>query len=209
MNKTRQIIIIHGGDTFDHYEAYLDFLKNFSVDKDIFTKKNWKQSLAFELGETYEVIRPEMPCKWNAKYLEWQIWFEKLVPLFAPEAIFIGHSLGGLFLVKYLSENHYPKKITALMLVAAPYDMVDLGESLADFNLPSSLALLTKQCQKLYLYHSHDDPVVPFKEMEKYQTALTAVEVSGVTEINIKSLDQRGHCNQVSFPELSKDILAL
>ncbi len=208
MSRLRQVVVIHGGDTFARYEDYLDFLKNFAVDKSVFEKHGWKQSLGTELGSDYEVFKPEMPCKWNAKYLEWSLWFEKLIPLLSEEVIFIGHSLGGLFLAKYFSEHHYPKTISALMLVAAPYDMAETGESLADFNLPTSLELLAKQCQKIYLYHSQDDPVVPFQEMKKYQTALAATTPNKI-DVKTEILDQRGHCNQDRFPELVKDILSL
>src|SRR3989344_3659970 len=102
-----QIVVIHGGDTFDTYEQYLSFLKNYKIDFERFreNKKDWKATLAEKLGENYEVISHSMPNKRNAKYIEWKIWFEKFIPFLNPEVILVGHSLGGAFLAKYFSEN--------------------------------------------------------------------------------------------------------
>ena len=75
-----------------------------------------------------------MPNLINAKYNEWEIIFNKLVPFLNDTIIFIGHSLGGV-LAKYLSENKFPKKILATFLICAPYDDKDADYSLVDFNL--------------------------------------------------------------------------
>jgi hypothetical protein len=51
-----------------------------------------------------------MPNPMNARYNEWKILFKKIVLLLDDNVILIGHSLGAIFLVKYLSENKFPKK---------------------------------------------------------------------------------------------------
>lgn len=194
----KQVIVIHGGDTFDTYEDYLTFLKSFEINFEKLKTKKWKDSLGEKLGSDFEVVMPQMPNKFNAKYLEWQIWFEKLIPFFAEEVIFVGHSLGGIFLAKYLSENQYPKKIKATFLVAACFDDRDADYSLADFVLPSTLIKLQEQGGKLYLYHSKDDPVVPFTDVQKYQQQLPNAHLTVFTD--------RGHFDQPEVPELVKDI---
>jgi hypothetical protein len=77
----KQVVVIHGGDTFDSYEDYLTFLNAFEVDKESLFLKDWKSTLQSELGENYEVLCLQMPNMFNAKYLEWKIWFEKYIPL--------------------------------------------------------------------------------------------------------------------------------
>ena len=62
------------------------------------------------LGGGYEVLIPQMPNSQNARYSEWKILFEKIISILDDEIILIGHSLGGIFLVKYFSENDYAKK---------------------------------------------------------------------------------------------------
>ena len=51
----------------------------------------------------------------------------------------------------------------------------------------------------LYLYHSRDDPEIPFEHLERYRHALPRAKV--------QVLDGRGHeFNQPEFPELVADI---
>ncbi|KKR31753.1 MAG: hypothetical protein UT65_C0018G0007 [Parcubacteria group bacterium GW2011_GWF2_39_8b] len=196
----KQVVVIHGGDTFETYEKYLDFLCNYEIDSlDYFKHKGWKSILQEKLGDDFEVIRPQMPNKINAKYLEWRIWFEKLVPLLNPEVILVGHSMGGIFLAKYLSENNFPKKILGTFLVSAPYDAETFEYTLVDFVLPADLKKFEEQGGKIYLYHSTDDDVVPFDNLEKYKKQLPSATA--------RVFEDRGHFNQEDFPELVQDIL--
>lgn len=197
--KKQQVVVIHGGDTFDTYDQYINYLKSIELDSSYFESGGWKQMLAEQLGENYEVIRPQMPCKWNAKYLEWKIWFEKCIPFFQENTIFIGHSLGGIFLAKYFSESQYNKNIKALFLVAAPYALSDT-ESLADFVLKGSVSSLSQKIPTIYLYHSSDDQVVPVSEVERYQADLP----QAITRL----FNDRGHFRG-ELPEIIKDIQEL
>ena len=197
----KQILIIHGGTTFNTYKEYLTFLKNAKISvEDFRPHSDWKDNLQKKLGNKFDVLQPSMPNKKNAKYKEWKIWFEKIIPLLDKEIVLIGHSLGGIFLSKYLSENKIPNKITATFLVAAPY--VDLKSKwLIDFKLPRSSALFSQQSSKIYLIHSKDDLVVPFADIKKYKRFLP----DAMTEI----LSNRGHFRQETFPEIVKLIKSL
>ena len=167
-----QVFVIHGGDVFATYEEYIAYLKAMTVDFEQGQRKGWKSSLPEVLGERYEVIAPRMPNTNNAKYEEWKIWFEKYIPYMRDDLVLVGHSLGGLFLGKYLSENTLPAHIAAVFLIAAPYELDQdhrQDHGIAEFMLPSSLGLFEKQAGKLYLFQSTDDPVVDFRELAKYQ----------------------------------------
>jgi len=199
----KQIIVIHGGDTFDTYEKFLDFLKNRQIDFERYRYhiKDWKATLGNELRDEFEVILPDMPNGKNAKYLEWKIWFEKFIPYFEPEVVLVGHSLGGTFLAKYLSENKFPKKIRAVFLVAAPYDAESTKDSMGDFILPRDLSKINEQTEKIFLYFSKDDSLVSFADFEKYKYALPTAEIA--------IFEDRGHFSQIKFPELISDIKKL
>ncbi len=194
----KQIVVIHGGDNFDTYREYLAFLKSYKINFERMKSKGWKDNLEKRLGKGFEVILPNMPNKYNARYLEWKIWWEKIIPYLEPKVILVGHSLGGTFLAKYLSENKFPKEISALFLVAAPYDDKDADYSLADFKLKKDLSLLGKQAGKLFIWQSEDDDVAPFADFEKYKKALPGA--------NFKAFRDKGHFTQNTFPELAREI---
>lgn len=193
-----QIIVVHGGETFDTYEGYLENLRAKKLDFARLMQEDWKGRLGDSLGKNFQVILPQMPNKKNAKYLEWKIWFDKIVPFLEDGCILIGHSLGGIFFAKYLAEEMVPKKIKALFLISAPYDDADFEDSLADFVLPSHFGKLTTQVENVYLYHSPDDPVVSVADFYKYQKSLPKAE--GIL------IENRQHFNQEAFSEIVEKI---
>lgn len=195
----KQVIVIHGGDSFDTYEKFLDSLKNWEVTINSFLpKSDWKSSLQEELGDEYEVLSPRMPNKQNARYNEWKIWFERMFPFLADEVVLVGHSMGGLFFAKYLSENVFPKKIDALFLVAACHNNT---EDIGDFRTADDLSGVSKQCASIHLFHSKDDRVVAVSEAETYQKVWP--------EAKLHLFEDRGHFNQQDFPELVGEIKKL
>lgn len=196
----KQVVVIHGGDAFDKYEDYIKYLEGFELTEERLRKKGWKDNLQKDLGEDFDVLTPRMPNSMNARYKEWKIWFEKIIPLLDKEIILIGHSLGGIFLAKYLSENTYPKKIKAVFLVAAPYNTVSY-HPLVDFNIELSLDNFSKQAGKIFFFHSKDDKIVPFDNFKRYKKELPEAETRVFTD--------RGHFNSESLPELVEDIKSI
>lgn len=195
----KQVVVIHGGDSFDTHEEYISFLKSFEIDSlDYFTGNNWKTTLQERLGDNFEVILPRMPNPFDARYAEWRIWFDKLVPFLNDGVVFVGHSLGGIFLAKYLLENKFLKTITATILISAPFDGEGDEESLVDFTLPPSLELFEKQGGQIFIYHSKDDTSVLPIQCDKYKKALPSAKVM--------MFEDRGHFTQEEFPELVENI---
>lgn len=198
----KQILYIHGGETFNTYDEYITFLKEFNVDIDYVTKKRWKHELGDNLGSEYKVIRAEMPNALNAKYIEWEIIFKKYLDKTQDELILIGHSLGGIFLAKYLSENKLNKKLSGVFLVSACFDDSDSSYSLADFVInPDKLSQLDQCTDNLFLYHSKDDEVVKYSDFEKYLKHLPSAKGRTFTD--------RGHFNVENFPEIIEDIKSI
>jgi len=197
----KQVILIHGGSTFNTYKDYLAFLKGLKIDLNRYTRIKWNDSLRKDLGSKFDILLPKMPNPINAKYNEWKILFKKIALLLDNNVILIGHSLGAIFLVKYLSENRFPKKILATLLISPPYDEEGMEESLGDFILPKNLNKLNKQGGKIFIYQSKDDLVVPYSHLKKYKKALP--------EAIVREFKKRGHFNQSKFPELIRDIKGL
>lgn len=188
----KQVVVIHGADSFKTYQEYLHSLKKWPVTcRTFLPRSSWKSDLPRVLGKRYQVLSPAMPNKSNARYAEWKVWFERMRPYIHRDVIFVGHSLGGMFLAKYLAENRFPKKIEALILVAAPHNRTaDIG----DFRLPKSLRPVTHQAKNIILIYSQDDPIVPLAELRIFQRAWPTAQT-----IIFK---KRGHFNQPRFPEL-------
>lgn len=190
----KQIIVIHGGDSYNTYEEYLSNLKKWEIDFESLKNKGWKNLLGDKLGKNFEVILPKFPNSANAKYIEWKIYFEKLIPFFNNKVILLGHSLGAIFLIKYLSENIIPKNIIGLFLVSTPYS----PKNNTDFSFKINPKNIQSQCKNIFLYHSTDDTVVDFKDFEKYKKELT--------NAIFREFKNRGHFYQKTFPEIIKDI---
>ena len=191
--------MVHGGDVFDDNQGYLNFIRDYKIESiDYFSRTKWKNRLQDDLGQEYLVIQPTMPNKYNAQYIAWKMWFEKIFPFLHDGLILIGSSLGGTFLAKYLSENKMPVSIAKLFLLAAPFDMGEIGYDRGDFIPPEDYSLLVDQCKEVYLYQSKDDRVVPYSEVEKFQEVLPGAVA--------RIFEDKGHLNVKEFPELVADI---
>ena len=197
MKNKRQIFIVHGAESFKDYGDYLNYLKtrNISLDKWV----NWRDEyLDKKLGSSFEIIRPRMPNPDNAYYAEWKINFERYIPLLRNGVILIGISMGGIFLARYLSENKFPKKLSAVFLVAAPYSNTLPGEYFGGgFKLKPDLSLIEKNCKNTTLLFSQDDNVVPLIHATKYAKKLPKAKIMIFESKN-------GHFRIPEFPEIVK-----
>lgn len=199
MKNKPQILLVHGGMTFKNKKDFLFFLKNrkISIDKKI----RWYDSyLDKQLGSRFEIIRPAMPLKENAKYKDWKIHFERYLPYLRNDLVLIGGSLGGVFLAKYLSEHKFPKRVRSVYLVCPPFDNTLSGEDLlGGFKLKSNLTLLEKNSKNLYLLFSEDDDVVTVNHAEKYRKKLEKAQI-------IVYESKNGHFKISEFPEIVRMI---
>lgn len=178
-NLKKHVIIIHGAGP-KHYRSLAD------------GSGDWQTQLPFKLGEDYKVLAPQMPSPKNPSYDEWKILLDKyLARARSDEVIFVGHSLGGSFLLKYLSEQNIKQKIVGLYLVATPFNTIKGFETPINFSPFWSI-------QNLYLYHSTDDVEVPYAHSLMYQERLKA---------KLRTYNDRGHYFKRSeFTDIAQDI---
>lgn len=190
----QQVIVIHGGTTFQDYDMYLKSLSEKKLDINRFIyNPMWKELLQDNLGSEYQVLLPSMPNSTNARYSEWRVWFEHISSFFSDNCILIGHSLGAIFLAKYLSENSLSVKIKATILIAAPYDD-ESTEDLTDFKIVKLSERSTEQAGRLVFFNGMDDPVISVSDLSKYQDQLPSAE--------FKILSAPDHFVRADFPEL-------
>ena len=190
-----QILFIHGGDSFNSYEEYLENLKSREVDYlRLLPKDRWSAKLAPAFPDD-DILLPTMPNSANAQFDEWAIWFEKILPFLGPEARIIGHSLGAMFLAKYLHQKPLAQPVAQLHLVAGGYN--DELEGYGSFKVNSATGL-EKSARHIFVYHSEDDPVVPYAELAKFERDLPSATICRFTD--------RGHFVDPEFPELIKNL---
>lgn len=195
--EKKQIVYIHGGNAFSRYDAFLEYLKSAEIGNPLgeIVEKKWQPTIREELIGTHEVYYPAMPNSKNAKYCEWKMWFERYHAFLRDDVILIGHSLGGYFLAKYLSEEKMPVTVRSLYLLAAPFEADDFGgEDGGDFAFdPGNFPRLAEQIGEVFILHSKDDPVVPYAHGEKYKAALPKAKLVTFTDKN--------HFRLEEFPE--------
>ena len=190
----KQIVIVHGGSSFNSYENYLDNIKNSQLHYErLLWAQKWREWLA-QTTTGYDVLLPDFPNKQNAQYEEWKIYFEKLLLLLGSDVQLVGYSLGAMFLAKYLHESPLSSPVRRLVLVSPCYDDESV-EDLGSFRVTSA-AGLGKSAKEVHLFHSKDDPVVPFTELAKFQRDLPTAK--------LHIFEDRNHFFQPTFPELKE-----
>ena len=97
--------------------------------------------------------------------------------------------------MKYLDECIFPKRIKALILIAAPFNGRDDKHVNKDnFFITTDLSKVTEQVENIYIFHSTDDSVVPFSDFEIYKRKLPGAQAFAFTD--------KGHFNIETFSEL-------
>ena len=192
----RQIIFIKGGETFDSKEDFYKYFRELEIDP--YDKRtSWRNWLNATLDETHEFVTPDMPARENADYNVWKIMFEKYLKYINDDVIIIGYSLGTTFILKYLSENNFSKKISQIHLVAScvTNEGITSLERLSTFGFDvKEMSKITKLCDDIHLWHSKDDNCAP------YLNSLIIKEY--ITNANLHSFEDRGHLFMETFPEL-------
>ena len=195
---TKFLIHIHGGESFlkqEEYEAYLSEIVVDIPDKQQTNPKRWKDLYEEKFPE-FTVVKPKMPCADNAKYKYWELIFKKYINLISGELVLVGHSLGGIFLLEFLSKNVLPKNVLLkqLHIVSSPLRA-------GDFKVPNILESLDSQAERIFIYHSKDDRIAAFSD---------GLSISKkIPKAKFLEFENRGHFigeGNEDFPELFENI---
>jgi uncharacterized protein len=154
--------------------------------------------LAAELGDRYRVIAPEMPEAGNPRYRAWSDRIDQELGAIEQDVIIVGHSFGGSVVLKCLANGSH-ERIQALFLVSAP-DWGPDGWAYEEFAVPDDVGARLPT-SRIFLYHSREDPEVPFAHLAYYQERLPTATV--------REIPGSEHSFLEGLPVLIEDIRSL
>lgn len=187
------IIIIHGGNSYSSEREYQDAIISKQVSYLTEPKRGWKDEMFTQFSPYLPVLMPKMPSKDNAKLDHWLITFQKLIPFIDERTMFVGHSLGGVFLAIYLSTYwNLPFKAGQVHLVAPDYNE---GEFVFDITKKDNLL---ENSNQIHLWQSEDDFALELTGGRKYREL--------IPKSNQHIFEDKGHFLSEHFYELYRFI---
>lgn len=156
------------------------------------------QWLIARLGASYTILHPIMPHPENPDYEPWKAQLRQELASLQGDVIFIGHSFGGSVLLKYLTEEKIPATITGMFLCATPFWGADDDWQYEPFALPDNFAALLPSIPSFGIFHSTQDPHVPFSHAEHYKQALP--------DATLHAIVGDSHAFEQGLPELAAAI---
>jgi len=167
-----KILILHGWNALpeDHW---------FSAAKEKWEKKGFRVEV------------PNLPGNYFPKIDEWL----KVIESFQPDKswILIGHSLGGVAILKYLEIAEKP--IAQAILIATPLTAMHFGSIDNFFEGGFKWENIKANCPKFEILNEDNDPAIPIEHGQKYANNLSGNlhVVPGYTHfhtINLKFLEK-------------------
>lgn len=178
---TRPVLFIHSGGSQGPHEGSNDLVAY----------------LRTGLRQDHVVLYPKMPEPDDPEYELWKLTIDRELSALEDEIILVGHSLGASVLLKYLSEEPWHKSIVGLFLVAPVY----FGKKdwkVEEYYLKKGFETELLRIPRIFLYHSRNDTVVPFKHLVHFADKLP----NSVS----RAFESRGHLFTTGLPELVEDI---
>lgn len=148
-------------------------------------------------GEHY-ILFPVIEDPGAPTYAQWERLFAKEFKSLDRPMIFIGHSLGGSMLLKFISEERPDIVVSALFLIATPQWGKD-GWDIEEFRLKADPKI--PAAAPVFLNHSKDDDVVPVVHLEFYKDLFP--------HATVRVLNGDDHAFENGLPQLIKDIRSL
>ncbi len=180
----KEVFFVHSAGPQGHHEGS-DYLVRYLIEG---------------LGPGYRVSHPVMPDPENPHYKDWRTRLRIELDSTGDELILVGHSLGASVLLKYLSEEKVNPRIAALFLISAVYWGKEDWD-VKEYVLKRNFNLKLPPIEKIFLYHSRDDEVVPVSHVRYYAEVLPSATV--------REFAHRGHLFGKGLPELIEDIKGL
>lgn len=164
--------------------------------------KNWIPWLKKQLSKRkLNCVVPSFPTPYKQEYESWskilKAYFE--VGYITPNTTFITHSLGGIFIIKFLLENKI--KIKKLITVAG-FNNLTFDDDINLYNSfyieDKNLSKIKDYCEEIISIYSDNDPYVSTEAAKNFATQLSSTEIL---------LKNAGHFNEKYGYTEFKDLL--
>ena len=152
------------------------------------------------LKETYDIHYPRMPDENNPDYETYKVKIDEELKKIQDKVVLIGHSLGGCFLLKYLSEKKIDNDIAGMFFISTPF-WGDGGWQFEGFTLEDDFPSKLPTQVPIFFYHSTNDETVPFAHLGIYAKKLPHAVIHKIVE--------RGHQLNNDLSEVVSDIKGL
>ena len=122
-------------------------------------EENWFPWLKKELQyKKCEVIVPQFPTPEGQTLDDWLETFEQYADQVNEETIFIGHSLGGLFMLSLLEKYKIKLAVFVASFCKLPRNKFD--EGMSTFAKDFDWQTIHENCRKFMVFHGDNDPYV-------------------------------------------------
>jgi len=168
-------------------------------------KENWFPWIQGKLqNKNCEVIIPQFPTPDGQSLDTWMNVFKTHEQNVNEKSIFIGHSLGGLFLLRLLENMKHP--VSAAFFVATPIGIAPIKNWDSDYAFSNGFIFdwekIKSNVQNATVYHSDNDPYVSLGNGQ---------ELAKKLESELKFTPLAGHFNTAAgytqFDNLLKNLL--
>lgn len=186
----KRAIIIHGYNNKSEFE---------DINRPSPSNDHWMPWLQRKLLlNGIEAQTPEMPGFYEPNYEKWKEMLDRFTP--DQDTILVGHSCGGGFLIRWLTENNH--KVGHVVLVAPwldPEKIID--PNFFDFTIDKNISAKTK---KLTVMYSTDD----------HPEILTTIDTlkGKLEDVKFMEFEDKGHfvlnsLKTEEFPELFEELV--
>lgn len=142
----------------------------------------WYQWLKRELKKSgFDVKAPQFPSPGAPKKDEWTATIFSELDNDLNGAIMVGHSLGGLAILRAIESAKDNVSVRAVILVGTPFS--DVGRSeIKEFLSPLDYEKIRSRVESFIYIYSQDDPHVPFRHGREFKkhTGGQLIEMDGM-----------------------------
>ena len=161
----------------------------------------WIKNELIKLNQN--VIAPNFPVGLEIQnYNAWKNELDKYKDRINENTVFIAHSIGPIFIVKYVIENNL--KIDSLYSVSGFSGLINIKDfdKVNESFLMNTIAGFDKKCNKRISFYSNNDPFVPYELLDDFSKQINS-------EVHI--INGAGHFIEIDgyieFPELLSTII--